>query len=92
MSDLAGQCGEGNLRKSFLLKIFEKKTLQNICYFFKFSVQYHFHEHFCNFGQLIGKALIEIEVAVVEQIKNVQFCFFQNILQAAIFYPHQRDI
>ena len=29
-SDLDRQCGEGNLNQSFLRKIFEKKTLQNI--------------------------------------------------------------
>ena len=29
-SDLDWQCGEGNLNQSFLRKIFEKKTLQNI--------------------------------------------------------------
>ena len=57
-----------------------------------FSVQDHLHEHFCTFEQLVGKTLIEIESAVAKQTKNVQFCFFQNILSATIFYHRQKDI
>ena len=47
---------------------------------------------YCTFQQLVGKALIEIEFAVAKQTKNVLFCFFQNILSAAIFYHRRRDI
>ena len=61
-------------------------------YFRKFSVQDHLHEHYCTFEQLVGKTLIEIESAVAKQTKNVRFCFFQNILQVAIFYHLERDI
>ena len=39
---------------------------------------------------LVDKTLIEIESEVVK--KKVQFCFFQNILPATIFYHRQRDI
>ena len=102
-SDLDRQCGEGNLNESVLLKIFEKKTLQYIyiyiicniyiyiSYFHKFSVQDHLHEHYCTFKHLVGGTLIEIESAVAKQTKNVQFCFFQNILPGTIFYPHERN-
>ena len=39
----------------FTHKIFEKKMLQNIlCYFHKFSVQYHLCEHFCIFEQFFA--------------------------------------
>ena len=50
------------------------------------------YEHCCTFQQMVGKTQIEIEVAVAKQTKNVQFCFFQGILEAAIFYHRQRDI
>ena len=61
-------------------------------YFHKFSVQDHLHEHYCPFEQLIGTTLIEIESPVAKLTKNVRFCFFQNIMQAVIFYHRQKDI
>ena len=63
-----------------------------ICYFHKFSVEDHSHEHYCNLEQLVGKTLIEIESAVAKRTKSVQLCFFQNILRAAIFYHRESDI
>ena len=68
------------------------KNLSRLCYFHKFSVQDHLHEHYCSFKQLVSETLIEIESAVAKQTKNVRFCFFQNILPAKIFYYRQRDI
>ena len=35
---------------------------------------------------------MEIESAVAKQTKNVEFCFFENILPSKIFYDHQKDI
>ena len=52
-----------------------------------FSAQDYLHEHYCTFEQLAGKTLTETECAVAKQTKKVRFCFFQNILQAAIFLP-----
>ena len=72
--------------------MFEKKTLQNICYFHKFTVQYHLHEYYCTFEQLVGKTLIQIDSAVTKQTKHMRFCFFQNILSATIFFYRKRDI
>ena len=63
-----------------------------ICYFHKFSSEDHLHEHYCTFEQLVGKTLIETKFAVAKQTENVRFCFFQNILPAAIFCHRQRDI
>ena len=50
------------------------------------------YEHYCTFQQTVGKTLIEIEAAVAKQTKMCNSCFFQDILEAAIFYHRQRDI
>ena len=86
------------MERAIRTKVFRTKYLKRkhykifIWYFHKFSVQDHLHEHYCTFEQLVGKTLIEIESAVAKQTKNVRFCFFQNILQVAIFYHLERDI
>ena len=41
---------------------------------------------------LVGETLIETESALAKQTKKVQFCIFEKILPATIFYPRQRDI
>ena len=80
-----------SVERAICTKVFCTKYLKRkhykifICYFHMFLVQDHLHEHFCTFEQLVGKTLIEIESAVAKQTKNVQFCFFQNILPATFF-------
>ena len=72
--------------KVFCSKYLERKHSKIfIWYFHKFSVQDDLHEHYFTFEPLVGKRLIEIESAVAKQTKNVQFCFFQNILQVQFF-------
>ena len=78
-------------RERFALKFFaqniqkKKNITKYLCYFHRSSVQDHLRQHYCTLEQLVGKTLIKIESAVAKQTKNVRFCFFQSILQAAIF-------
>ena len=87
-----------SVERPICTKVFRTQYLKRkhykifICYFHKFSVQDHLHEHFCTLEQLVGQTLIEIESEVAKQTKNVQFRFFQNILTATIFYRLQIDI
>ena len=73
--------------KVFLTKYLKRKHHKIfICYFYKFSVHDHLHEHYYTFEQLFGKTLTKIESAVaIKQTKNVPFCFFQNILPVEFF-------
>ena len=75
--------GHFALTTCFSHKIFEKKTLQNICCFHKFSVEGHLYEHYCTLEQLVGKTLIETESAVAKQkmcdlVSVKTFCPFKT--------------
>ena len=56
-----------------------------------FSVQDHLHEHYCTFGQLVGKTVIEIEYAAAEQTKKMcGFVSFKTFYQQHIFTTVKR--
>ena len=65
-----------SVEKAICTNVFHTKYLQRkhykifICYFHKFSVHDHLHEHYCPYEQLVAKTLIEIESAVAKQAKH----------------------